>query len=457
MIETRTKQINITKIPKKFSGSILYWMSRDQRVQDNFALAFAQKKALENSQPLLVVFNILEEFPNFNQRNAHFMFENLELIEESLKQLGISFIVTKGKPAKTIQYIIQEYQISLLVADFSPLKIAKSLLQEVSRVIDIPIIIVDTHNIVPCWIASLKQEFSARTIRPKLNKLLDEYFTALPQIKKHQYQSNNSIDPINWEKMLEGLELDASVKKVTWIKSGETEAHLILSNFIEKRLPLYKEQKNDPTKTALSLLSPYLHFGQLSAQRVAWEVIHANTVPKNAKDVFLEELIIRKELADNYCYYNEHYDTFAGFHSWAQTTLAKHLIDKREYNYSLEEFEEAKTHDSLWNAAQQEMVLTGKMHGYLRMYWAKKILEWTETPQEAQKIAIKLNDKYELDGRDSNGYTGIAWSIGGIHDRPWGPERPIFGLVRYMNYNGAKRKFKVQTYIEKMQKLASTN
>jgi len=162
----------------------------------------------------------------------------------------------------------------------------------------------------------------------------------------------------------------------------------------------------------------------------------------------LEELVVRRELSDNFCFYNPNYDRFAGFPEWARKTLDAHRTDRREHIYSLDNFENAGTHDDLWNAAQIEMTVKGKMHGYMRMYWAKKILEWTETPEDALDVATYLNDKYELDGRDPNGYTGIAWSIGGVHDRAWG-ERPVFGKIRYMSYNGCKSKFNVKEYIEK--------
>ncbi len=163
---------------------------------------------------------------------------------------------------------------------------------------------------------------------------------------------------------------------------------------------------------------------------------------------FLEELIVRRELSDNFCYYNPDYDTTKGFHNWAKQSHSEHCNDERDFTYSLAQFEQAKTHDNLWNAAQKEMVKTGKMHGYMRMYWAKKILEWTKSPEQAMEFSIYLNDKYSLDGRDPNGYAGIAWSIGGVHDRAWGT-RPVFGKIRYMNYNGCKRKFDVEGYIEK--------
>ena len=235
------------------------------------------------------------------------------------------------------------------------------------------------------------------------------------------------------------------MKEIDWIKSGETEALLKLE-ILKTDLLGYDNDRNDPTKKAISNLSPYIHFGQISAQRIAYEIQRSN-LSANDKDAFLEQLIIRRELSENFCEYETNYDQFDGFHKWAQLTLNDHRNDEREYLYPLEQFESAETHDQLWNAAQREMVFNGKMHGYMRMYWAKKILEWTAKPEIALENAIFLNNKYELDGRDPNGYTGIAWSIGGIHDRPWF-EREVYGKIRYMNYNGCKSKFNVLKYIE---------
>jgi deoxyribodipyrimidine photo-lyase len=214
--------------------------------------------------------------------------------------------------------------------------------------------------------------------------------------------------------------------------------------FINKKLADYDTARNDPSKDGQSGLSPYLHFGQISAQRVALEALRS-TAPEPVKEVFLEELITRRELSDNFCFYQLAYDSPKCFPDWATKTLAKHRRDRREYLYSMKDLEAGRTHDDLWNAAQREMVLHGKMHGYLRMYWAKKILEWTRSPEEAMRIAIHLNDRYELDGRDPNGYAGITWSIGGVHDRPWG-ERKVFGMVRYMSEKGCRSKFDVDAY-----------
>jgi deoxyribodipyrimidine photo-lyase len=248
----------------------------------------------------------------------------------------------------------------------------------------------------------------------------------------------------DWQSLPEELSLDRRVPEVAGIEPGEAAAGRALETFVQGGLAEYPERRNDPIAHGQSGLSPYLHFGQLSPQRVALAVVAADAPPA-ARDAFLEELVVRRELADNFCFYNEHYDTVAGFPDWARTTLEAHRHDPREVVYSRDVLERGETHDHLWNACQRDMVLTGKMHGYLRMYWAKKILEWSPSPEMAMETAIYLNDRYELDGRDPNGYAGIAWSIGGVHDRAWG-ERPVFGKIRFMSYAGCARKFDVAAY-----------
>jgi len=262
----------------------------------------------------------------------------------------------------------------------------------------------------------------------------------------------------NWEEVLKSIKAPKLINYKPIVKSGENEAKKVLKDFINFKLENYAKDKNDPVKTALSNLSAYLHFGQISSLRVALNInktIKSRHAPTSDLDIskqnFFEEMIIRKELSDNFCFYNKNYKNLTGAKNWAQKTLNNHDQDIREIIYTLEELEHSKTHDPAWNAAQKEMVSFGKMHGYMRMYWAKKILEWTLSPEKALEYAIYLNDKYSLDGYDPNGYVGILWSITGLHDKPWF-NRPIFGQIRYMNYNGLKRKFKIERYIEKLQK-----
>jgi deoxyribodipyrimidine photo-lyase len=274
----------------------------------------------------------------------------------------------------------------------------------------------------------------------------------LEHLRKPTFKTRT--EPTDWEKIAKMLKIDDSTLKLNWLKSGEEYALEAEQKFIADKLTAYPETRNDPNLDGQSGLSPYLHFGQLSPQRLAYDV-ETSASPRAAKDAFLEELIIRRELSENFCFYNPDYDSTRGFPPWARETLSNHVGDTKEYLYSLKELESSETHDQLWNSAQKEMVLRGRMHGYLRMYWAKKILEWSNNPEEALSYAIYLNNKYELDGRDPNGFTGCAWSIGGVHDRPW-PERPIYGKIRFMNYSGATRKFNVEKYINKNYSLTSS-
>lgn len=446
-MEIDTRRVRVIQHGIRNTGPVAYWMSRDQRVKDNWALIFAQSMAIEQRVPVCVVFCITPVFLNATIRQYEFMIRGLKEVESTLIEKNIPLFLLMGSPEEKIPEFVYKYSVSALITDFDPLRIKRQWKQRVGNSINIPFFEVDTHNVVPCFFVSNKQEYGAYTIRPKIKKHLKDFLTEIPVPEIHPFLWKDISHKIDWKHISDTLTCDRSVDPVHWIKPGEKEAQKVLENFIKTRLNLYHINKNNPNYDGLSCLSPYLHFGQISAQRIALEVEKAH-VSKEAKETFLEELIIRRELSDNYCFYNPDYDRFEGFPLWAQKTLNEHRRDIRPYTYTVEEFEEAKTHDPLWNAAQTEMVKRGKMHGYMRMYWAKKILEWTSTPEDAIEIAIYLNDRYELDGRDPNGYTGIAWSLGGVHDRPW-KERPIFGKVRYMSYNGCRNKFNVDEYINR--------
>ncbi len=440
----RVKKINSFEYS---GGLILYWMNRDQRVNDNWALIFAQELSFKYKKPFAVLFSLSENDTRISSRQLKFMIENLKQVEENLKKKNIPFIFLLGNPAEVISNYIHLNNIGILISDFSPLRNDRLNKQKLLSKLKIPFYEVDAHNIVPVWIASDKMEIGAYTIRPKIHKHLNLYLEEYPKITKQTLSWDKNISKVNWQNLIKNLKINKFNENINWIRPGEKEALKVLNNFLKNKLMYYNERRNNPNLDGQSNLSPYLHFGQISSQRIALEIKKIETQSDYEKS-FLEELIVRKELADNFCYYNKDYDSFNGFPRWAQETLNLHRYDKREYIYSLRQFENAETHDALWNAAQIELIEKGKMHGYMRMYWAKKILEWTKHPEDALNIAIKLNDKYELDGNDPNGYTGIAWSIGGVHDRAWG-ERKIFGKIRYMNYSGCKRKFNVLEYISK--------
>lgn len=426
-LKVRTRKLNECKLGR---GPIVYWMNRDQRLVDNWALVAADTLAREQSRQLIVVFVMFETFMSLSfdaispiyQRLGQGLNHVIALAIDS----GIDFTILHGDPQLQITRFIKEKDAGALIVDFSPLREMRLLRENVAEDIDIMMLEVDAHNIIPPWVASVKQEWGAYTIRPKIKRLLPLFLEEIPQISS-SHKGNITIDD-KFRCWLENLPPLMSPRAA-------------MDDFIDNRLMNY-HFRNNPNIDATSRLSSYLHFGNLSASRLAMRVQES----QHPSEEFLEEMIVRRELAENYCYYNQSYDSFAGFPDWARKTLDKHRGDRREYTYDLLKLETAKTHDPVWNAAQLQLVKTNYMHGYLRMYWAKKILEWTPDPETALKYAIQLNDKYQLDGRDPNGYTGIAWAIGGVHDRPWG-ERKIFGMIRYMNNSGLKSKFGVEEYV----------
>ena len=438
---------------EKRKGPVVYWMSRDQRIHDNWALLFSQELAIRRKAPLVVLFCLVPHFLGATMRQYRFMIAGLQEMEKRLAAKNILFVLLTGSPEVEISTFVRSNDVGVLVSDFAPFRINRNWKTKIAEEIYGPFYEVDAHNIVPCWLASPKQEYAARTFRPKVNRAVPDFLEEFPPIRRHPHEWQESGSTIDWGNAIRSLRIAETVPAVTWLESGETAARQVLRQFLEYKLSSYPEQRNDPGKDALSNLSPYFHFGQIAAQRVALEV-NRSEAPRPAREAFLEELIVRRELAENYCYYNSAYDSFDGLPDWARKTLQEHEGDPREYLYTRAELENAETHDRYWNAAQIEMMLRGKMHGYLRMYWGKKILEWSSTPQAAFNTALFLNDKYELDGRDPNGVTGVAWCFG-THDRPW-QERAIFGKVRYMNAAGLKRKFDMDTYVQKVETLRDT-
>ncbi len=440
---------------REIDGPVVYWMSRDQRIRDNWAMLFARELAERHRRPLVVVFALAPSFLGAALRQYDFMLGGLMELEQGLKRLGIPFFVLCGDPGREVPRFLERMDAGALITDFSPLKIARKWKNDVHRDTSVDFFEVDAHNIVPCRSASAKQEFAARTIRPKINGKLEVFLTPFPELRAQSPEHETESHPVDWKKLFRTLKIDRNVLPVPSTRPGEEAALKALADFLEHRLDTYDTGRNDPNAHMVSGLSPYLHFGHISAQRVALAV-RDSAAPQSAREAFLEELVVRRELSENYCFYNERYDSLSGIAPWAHETLDLHRSDAREHLYTRDAFENAETGDRLWNAAQIQIRETGRMHGYMRMYWAKKILEWSPDPETAFETAIYLNDRYALDGRDPNGFTGVAWSIGGVHDRPWF-ERPVFGKIRYMNYNGCARKFRVDRYIGEQYALLTAN
>lgn len=423
-------------------GPILYWMSREQRVRDNWGLLHARELA-GSERSLVVVFCLVPNFLGATLRHYDFMLRGLEAVEADLAALGIPFALRLGDPAVEMMQLVDELGAGAVVTDFDPLRIKQEWQQRVGQSISVPLLEVDGHNVVPARVVSPKQEYAARTIRPKIHALSAEFLDSFPALEPVSVPVD--FTRIDWDVVRQSLTVDTSVPPVA-LESGERAAHAALDVFVKEKLASYAEQRNDPNADATSQLSAYFHFGQLAPQRAALAV--AASGRGDGQDVYLEELIVRRELADNFCLHNPHYDQLSGAAPWALKTLKDFAADRREYVYSQEAFETAVTHSRLWNAAQEQLRQTGYMHGYMRMYWAKKILEWSASPAEALEIVIYLNDRYQLDGRDPNGYVGALWSVAGLHDRAW-KKRPVYGSIRYMNENGCRRKFDVDAYCER--------
>ena len=448
--------------------AVIYIMSRDQRVQDNHALLAAQARSLEHKVPLYVLF-VLKNIKTRSREQYQFMLEGLEEVSDSLTSYGIQFVLRRGNPAEEIAKFTNEAKAGALYFDFSPLKRARSTVKKVASHFNGSVIVVDTHNCIPVWVASDKKEFAAHAMRTKVHKKLEKYLVEPPALKK-QTLNAPSLHSLSFKEAYAFTESIALSGTSLSAKPGEKAALAHAQKFITNDLVHYGQNRNNIATDYQSGLSPYLHFGQISSLRVALCLIDSvkqiplllrtsklaehGDEPSRAEgmDVLLEEMIVRKELSDNFCFFSDEYVSIKAAPEWAQKSLQEHSEDTRDFIYTTKQWESAATHDEAWNAAQIELLKTGKIHGYMRMYWAKKLLEWSASPDQAIQTAVYLNDKYSIDGGDPNGYVGILWSIAGLHDRPWF-ERSVFGKIRYMNASGLRRKFSVDEYINRIQSL----
>jgi deoxyribodipyrimidine photo-lyase len=422
-------------------------MQRDMRVRDNWALLCAADAAREQHAPLTVCFALAPSFLGATLRAYDFLLKGLQEVESDLHHLNIGFTLLEGDPPEEICMLTHRLRAAALVTDFNPLRPVTVWKMRVASHVDVQMLEVDAHNVVPAWAASDHQEWSAATLRRKMDRIVQQWLIDIPVLLA--LPSQKVTPPVDWTALRSRLSCDGSVQPVDWCTPGSRAGMRRLLHFCEALLPEYATRRNDPTEQAASMLSPWLHFGQISAQRAALAVQRAQ-VPIDTTHAFLEQLIVRRELADNWCLYNSRYDSADGFPEWARRTLEVHAQDPRAHTYTREQLDQGLTHDPLWNAAQRHLRDEGYLHGYLRMYWAKQVLLWTTSAAEALADVLWLNDRYELDGRDPNGYVGAAWSIGGVHDRPW-PQHPVFGSIRSMTLPGARSKFDVERYVSESQ------
>jgi deoxyribodipyrimidine photo-lyase len=442
---SRIRSLNTNGVQR--GPDIILWLQASVRASCNHALEYAIEQANELRKHLIALFVLTPAYPEANERHYAFLLEGLADAGKALRGRGIPLIVREGDPAGVVTDLAGDA--CLVVTDRGYLRRQRAWRARVAESIDCPLIQLESDVVVPVEAVSGKEEYAAATIRPKIHRLLPEFLAPLAERRLHDPNPDPGWETMPWEnprRILSGLDLDRPVPPAKGVHGGAGEAQIRLREFIATGLGRFAQERNDPNRDALSGMSPFLHFGQISPLEIALAVKASGS---HAAGAYLEELIIRRELSMNFVFYDQDYDSLECLPSWARKTLGDHSRDIREFTYSFEEFDKGKTHDPAWNAAQEEMKRTGKMHGYMRMYWGKKILEWSETPEEAFRTALTLNNRYELDGRDPNGYAGIAWCFG-KHDRPWG-ERPVFGKVRYMGARGLARKFDVRAYIEKFQ------
>ncbi|MGC8754817.1 MAG: deoxyribodipyrimidine photo-lyase [Thermosulfidibacteraceae bacterium] len=454
MFGERTKKLN--NMMENTNGNyVVYCMEASQREDFNHALEFSIHKANTLKKPVIVAFFITDKYKFSNQRYYRFMIEGILKTKEKIENRGIRFLILKDDFVNGCLKLSKNA--CLLVLDKNYLKTQRIWREKVSKFSNVAVYEVESDVVVPIEYLFSKSVPFAYIYRNALEKVLDSFLLQVdplqPEIKSNNLDFNfeNQLNFDNVEDFIKNLNIDKSVNSVeNYYKGGSDEAEKLLKIFIEKKLPFYKEKRNDPTVDYTSKLSPYLHFGQISPLKAVLEILkNYDREDENVK-AFINELVVWRELSRNFAWYNPFYNQYEGIPSWAKDTLEKHASDKRDYIYTLEELEDAKTHDEYWNAAQKELLITGNIHNYMRMYWAKKLIEWTDHPKKAFDIACYLNDKYALDGRDPNGYGGISWCFGNF-DRPW-QERKIFGKVRYMSSRSLETKFNMKLYIEKFKK-----
>jgi deoxyribodipyrimidine photo-lyase len=436
---------------------VVYWMQRAQRALDNPALDLAVSVANTLGLPVVAFFSAIDNFPHANLRHYHFLQQGMVDVEHDLAERNIGFVMRRP-PNHEILPFVEEVKAALVIGDENPLRFMRAKRDKTASSIQIPFLTVDADVVVPSRLLE-KAQYAAYTARPKLEKLRSQWLKPCANAAAaHIWKKPRGLehyDPklditAGWKK------LDRSIGPVETFAGGTHAATRRLRWFLDNAFRSYAEKRGQPEVDGSTKMSPYLHFGHISPFTIA---LAAQKAVKDGKatiadlDSLFNEMLIWRELAVNFVTYSDNYDSWECAEPWAKETIREHADDPRPHKYSLEQMRDARTHDDLWNAGQLQMVTTGWMHNRVRMYWAKKILEWSPNAATAFEWAVILNDSYLLDGRDCNGYAGIAWSIVGKFDRPWF-DRPIFGKIRYMSRESTGKKFNSAKYIAEINALA---
>jgi deoxyribodipyrimidine photo-lyase len=447
--ETRIRRLN-DRGPAN-GAHVLYWMQQSQRAELNHALEYAVQRANDLNQPLLVGFGLMDDDPEANLRHYHFMLQGLQETQQALHRRGLRMAVRRGRPDAVALRLARGA--SLVVCDRGYLRHQKSWRRRVSDSFDGEVVQVESDIVVPVEVASDKAEHAARTLRPRIHRHLDDYLVDLsptPMARDSLGLDAEGLDLGDLDSVLSKLKLDRSVPAVPLFRGGTSEAKTRLRHFLRRQLEGYADHRNRPETDGVSHMSKYLHFGQISPVYVALQVREAASHEEDRAN-YLEELVVRRELAHNFVHFTEDYDLYTCLPGWARATLDEHRDDERPQLYTKTQLDAAETRDPYWNAAMREMKHTGYMHNRMRMYWGKKILEWGRTPESAYRVALDLNNRYFLDGRDPASYANIAW-IFGLHDRPW-PGRAVYGNVRSMSAGGLERKADMAAYVDRVDEL----
>ncbi|MEP6925928.1 MAG: deoxyribodipyrimidine photo-lyase [Pyrinomonadaceae bacterium] len=450
-IDDRTQLLN-EKSENNEAKYVLYWMQIFKRTSHNHALNFAIRAANERKLPLVVYEGLKFYYPWASDRIHTFILEGVEEKREEFERLGIRYLFYLQRddkdPKQTVARLCRDA--ALLVTDDFPCFIIPEHNKIIAEKAQIPVYAVDSNGMIPLSKFE-KEEYAAYTIRPKIKRLLPAYITPFVEERIIIKQPNlkvecpeNIVNAKNIVQLVSQCNIDHSVKSSPVYHGGTINGRKRLAYFVKNILPRYDETRSEPSVDGVSRMSSYLHFGFLSAQEI-YHAVADSDVPQSAKDAYLEELVVRRELGYNFTRFNPNYDSLESLPDWAQKTIREHDGDKRPTIYTPTEIEEGKTGDELWNAAQRESIETGEIHNYMRMLWGKKVIEWRPSYKDSFDLLIHLNNKYSLDGRNPNSYAGVLWCFG-KHDRAWG-ERPVFGKLRYMSSVNTARKFDAQKYI----------
>jgi len=462
---------------------VVYWMIAQRRVRYNFALQRAVEWASRLGRPLLVLEALSCDYPWASDRFHRFVVEGLADNARALRNAEVRYYPyvepKRGAGSGLLEFLCS--RAAVVVTDEYPCFFLPRVVDTVAARSRVLVEAVDSYGLLP--LAATDRAFPrAHSFRRFLQRQLPEHLGALP---KANPLARVRLPPrpqlprdliARWPaasaellaaspEALAKLPLDHGVRP-THQHGGATAAGKALKTFLDGRLDDYVEHRNRPESNATSDLSAYLHSGHLASSEVfaalvrreGWSAQRLGSTTRGAREgwwgmspaaeAFLDQLVTWRELGANMCFHRDDYDQYESLPDWARKTLARHERDVRPYVYSLDEFESAATHDEIWNAAQRQLFLEGRIHNYLRMLWGKKILHWSASPREALAIMIELNNKYALDGRDPNSYSGIFWILG-RYDRAWGPERKIFGTIRYMSSKNTARKLSLQAYLER--------